>query len=292
MQRRSPEKAGPDSRSRGWLADARVLRGMSPTTLATGQPVKLILVLCLTAIAACSSHAEATRDDVESSMAEFSCGVLAQGGAFREPALPLARVEVLPDGGARLYLPQVGVEPSFQRFTREDARRVLQQFHENLAELRRHKRWVASAGTLVVSVQEEPDSVEEILLKEYTERYGEPSLPLPDSLLKSPLVMALRLSPKYMPEGIREGAEELFRDPSFLAAVAVSLAVYIASWAAPEPLFTKTFAIGATVVLVSAFSLAELAHAGGVALKLYQATRNIHTLEEVEEAARDRKSVV
>ncbi len=258
---------------------------MSPTTLATGQLFKLALVLCLAVTAACSSHAEAVRDDFEHSMAELSCGVPAEGVPL-EPSLPLARVEILHEGGVRLHLPQVGAEPSFQRFTREDARRVLRQFHENLAELKRRKRWVASADTLFASAQE-PDSVEETLLMEYTERYGEPSLPLPDSLLKSPLVMALRLSPKYMPEGIREGAEELFRDPAFLAGVAVSLVVYVTAWAAPEPLFTKTFAVGATVVLVSAFSLAELAHAGGAALKLYQATRNIRTLEEVEAAARD-----
>jgi hypothetical protein len=257
---------------------------MSPSTLATGRFVKLVLVLHLAVTTACSSYAEATRDDVEPSVAELSCDVPAEK-AFLDPALPLARLEILPEGGVRLHLPQVGVEPSFQHFTREDARRVLRQFHENLAELKQRKRWVASANTVLTSVQE-PDPVQELLLKEYTERYGEPSLPLPDSLLKSPLVMALRLSPKYMPEGIREGAEELFRDPAFLAGVAVSLVVYITSWAAPEPLFTKTFAVGATVVLVSAFSLAELAHAGGVALKLYQTTRSIHMLEEVEAAAR------
>ncbi|WNG14869.1 hypothetical protein [Cystobacter fuscus] len=215
---------------------------MSPSPLATGQLVKRVLVLYRTVTTACSSHTEAMRDDVAPSMAERSCGVPLEGASL-EPALPLARVELPPEGGVRLYLPQVRVEPSFQHFTREDARRVLQQFHENLAELKRRKRWVASTGTLLALVQE-PDSVEEILLKEYTERYGEPSLPLPDSLRKSPLVMALRLSPKYMPEGIREGAEELFRDPAFLAGVAVSLVVYVTSWAAPEPLFTKTFAVG------------------------------------------------
>ena len=54
---------------------------------------------------------------------------------------------------------------------------------------------------LLASVQG-AGSVEGILAKQYTERYGEPSLPLPESLLESPLVMALRLSPQYMPEGI------------------------------------------------------------------------------------------
>ncbi|WP_309895910.1 hypothetical protein [Archangium sp.] len=257
---------------------------MSSSALATSRFIKLLLVLHLAVTTACSSSGEAMRDDVEPSVTEFSCGVPAEGTSL-EPTLPRARVEVLPEGGVRLYLPQVGVEPSLQHFTRKDARRVLQQFHENLAELKRRKQWVASADPLLVSMRE-PASDEEVLLREYTERYGEPSFPLPNSLLKSPLVMALRLSPQYMPEGIREGAEELFRDPAFLAGVAVSLVVYVTSWAAPEPLFTKTFAAGVTVLLVSAFSLAELAHAGGAALKLYQATRDVHSLEEVEAAAR------
>ncbi|WNG61390.1 hypothetical protein F0U59_46785 [Archangium gephyra] len=256
---------------------------MSPAPLATGHIFKRVLVLGLALTIACSASTEAMRDDVVPSMEEFSCGVPTEGSS-REAALPLARVEVLPEGGVRLHLPQVGADPSFQHFTREDARRVLQQFHENLAELKQRKRWVASAGPQFASVQE-PDSLE-ILSKEYAERFGEPSLPLPESLRDSPLLMALRRSPQYMPEGMREGAEELFRDPAFLAGVAVSLVVYVTSWAAPEPLFTKTFAVGVTMVLVSAFSLAELAHAGGAALKLYQATRNIHTLEEIEEAAK------
>lgn len=247
------------------------------------RPIKQILVLYLAVTTACASPTEAMRDDVDPSVEEFSCDVRPEGPS-RESTLPLVRMEVLPEGGVRLYLPPMGAEPSFQRFTREDARRILQRFHEDLAELKQREQWVASAAPVFASVRQ-PDS-EKVLLKEYTKRYGEPSLPLPESLRDSPLLMALRLSPQYMPEGMREGAEELFRDPAFLAGVAVSLVVYVTSWAAPEPLFTKTFAVGVTVVLVSAFSLAELAHAGGAALKLYQATRDIHTLAEVEEAAK------
>jgi hypothetical protein len=109
---------------------------------------------------------------------------------------------------------------------------------------------------------------------------------MPGSLLKSPMAMALRLSPKYMPEGIREGWEELVRDPAFLAGLVVSLAVYVVAWAVPEPLFSKSFAVAVTMVLVSAFTITELVHAGGAALSLYQATRTVQTLEDIEEAAR------
>jgi hypothetical protein len=195
-------------------------------------------------------------------------------------------VETPSEGRVRLRFPRTDAAASLQRFTREDARRVLLRFHEDLDALRQSQRLVASAGGMPLVVAAGAGTVEETLRREYTARYGEPLVPLPESLMQSPLVMALRLSPRYMPEGMREGAEELFSDPAFLAGMAVSLIVYVAAWAAPEPLFTKAFAVSVTVVLVSAFTLTELAHAGGAAMRLYDATRNIRTLAEVEEAAR------
>jgi hypothetical protein len=195
-------------------------------------------------------------------------------------------VEALPEGRVRLRFPSVGADASLQHFTREDARRVLKQFHEELDALMQRQRLVASAGGMPGVVAVGAGTVEETLRREYIARYGEPLVPLPESLMQSPLIMALRLSPRYMPEGMREGAEELFRDPAFLAGMAVSLIVYVAAWAAPEPLFTKAFAVSVTVVLASAFTLTELAHAGGAAMRLYEATRNVRTLAEVEEAAR------
>ncbi|QRN96165.1 hypothetical protein JRI60_45285 [Archangium violaceum] len=98
--------------------------------------------------------------------------------------------------------------------------------------------------------------------------------------------MALRLSPRYMPAGIREAAEELFKDPAFLAGIATALVVYIVAWAAPEPIFTKSFAISVTAVLTFAFTLAELTHLGLVALRLYQDTEGSRTLGEIEAAAK------
>lgn len=196
------------------------------------------------------------------------------------------RVEVLTRARVRLHFPPVGTDTSVQGFTREDARRVLQLFHEELAALEESKRRVAAVGFVPV-LAHEASSVEGLLLRQYTERYGEPTVPLPDALLQSPLAMALRLSPKSMPEGIREGWEELVRDPAFLAGLMVSLAAYVVAWAAPEPVFPKAFAASVTVVLVSAFTLTELVHAGGVTLKLYLATRHARTLGELEEAARD-----
>ncbi len=243
------------------------------------------LVLYLALAPACYTGMEEVRDQSEPTVEELDCGERAGEGGPRS-SQALVRMEVLSEGRVRLLLPFVGAEPLPQRFTREDARRVLEQFHADLEALEQRRGWIASASMLA-GASRSGEPVEVLLREEYTRRYGEPVVPLPDSLLDSPLVMALRQSPKYMPEGMREGAEELFSDPAFLAGVAVALVVYAVSWAAPEPVFTKAFAVGATVVLVSAFTLTELVHAGGAALKLYEATRSIRTLEEVEAAARD-----
>lgn len=246
-----------------------------------GQALGLVLYLVL--LPACMTFSEAVPEEVGSSSEDFACGVSGEEDAIHPAAMPL-RIEVIAEGQLRLHFPMMGQEAASQRFTREDAQRVLMQFHEDLDALRLRQRLVASNSSVVLEA--EAETVEELLLKEYTARYGEPVVPLPVSLMKSPLVMALRLSPRYMPEGMREGAEELFSDPAFLAGMAVSLVAYVAAWAAPEPLFTKAFAVGVTVVLVSAFTLTELAHAGGAAMRLYEATQNSRTLEEVEAAAR------
>jgi hypothetical protein len=127
--------------------------------------------------------------------------------------------------------------------------------------------------------------LERTLRAQYIDRYGAPMVPLPDCMEDSPLVMALRLSPRYMPEGMREGFEQLVTDPAFLAALATSLVVYVIAWAAPEPIFTKAFAASVTLVLALTFTVAELTHFGMVALGLYRDTEGARTLEEIEAAA-------
>lgn len=84
---------------------------------------------------------------------------------------------------------------------------------------------------------------------------------------------------------MREAAHALFKDPAFLAGVATALVVYLIAWASPEPIFTKSFAMAATVLLASVFTIAEIAHAGAVAWNLYQDTQGNRSLEEIEAAA-------
>lgn len=225
-------------------------------------------------------------------------------GDFPGPEPELARVGVseLPDGRLRLIFPPVPLAPALRRFSVEDAQRVLEEFHEALAQLdpRLFQKaahevcsgrpvpvlWGRPSGQLLaVAGSRGPSPLERALREQYIERYGLPWVPLPGCLEDSSLVMALRLSPRYMPEGVREGVEQLVQDPAFLAALATSLVIYAVAWAAPEPIFTKAFAASVTIVLALTFSVAELAHFGMVALRLYRDTQGARTLEEIEAAA-------
>lgn len=218
-------------------------------------------------------------------------------------ALHIVSVKPLSGARLRLTLPPLPAEPAFQRFSTADARRVLAQFHEDLARLKPGQRRRASvevctstqalmtrslipgSPSSVSTVPLQPTPLEHALREQYTERYGEPLFPLPPCLEGSPLLMALRLSPRHMPQGVREGWEELVKDPAFLTGMATALVIYGLAWVAPEPIFTKAFAASVTVVLVTLFSVAELTHFGMVALRLCQDTQKARSLEEIEAAA-------
>lgn len=220
-----------------------------------------------------------------------------------EPELARVRVSALPDGRLRLAFSAAPLDPALRRFSKEDARRVLGEFHEALAQmdprlLQTAAREVCSgqAGKILGKVPpgrllaaasgaQSPSALESALKQQYIERYGPPMVPLPSCLEDSALVMALRLSPRYMPAGVREGVEQLVNDPAFLAALAASLVIHVIAWAAPEPIFTKAFATSVTVVLALTFTVAELTHFGMVALRLYRDTEGARTLEEIEAAA-------
>jgi hypothetical protein len=213
------------------------------------------------------------------------------------------RVTMLPDGRSLLSFPHLPPELAFQRFSVEDARGVLAQFHEDLARMEPGFLRIAGVGfcsdlqglafqggtpgSRLASYlgSSQPSPLERTLREQFTERYGEPHFSLPPCLEGSPLLMALRLSPQHMPQGVREGVEELVKDPAFLAGMTTALVLYGLAWVAPEPLFSKAFAASATLVLLTVFSVAELTHFGMVAFHLYQDTQNARSLEDVEAAA-------
>src|SRR5690606_31659764 len=52
-----------------------------------------------------------------------------------EPELARVRVSALPDGRLRLAFSAAPLDPALRRFSKEDARRVLEEFHGALAQI-------------------------------------------------------------------------------------------------------------------------------------------------------------
>jgi len=65
------------------------------------------------------------------------------------------------------------------------------------------------------------------------------------------LSMALRIAPRYMPEGGRAVLRAVVDDPVFHAATVLAISAYLALWLAPEPVFSKAAAVFTTVGLVA-----------------------------------------
>ncbi len=123
------------------------------------------------------------------------------------------------------------------------------------------------------------------LREDFLSRYGSALLPVPDSLETSRLLLALKLSTRYMDDGIREAAQELFSSPAFIVSVSLSITVYFAAWLAPEPLFSKAFAAALTVRLSLLVGLVELGHLARECIRLYQEAEAATTPQELEAAA-------
>jgi hypothetical protein len=123
------------------------------------------------------------------------------------------------------------------------------------------------------------------LREDFLSRFGPALLPVPESLETSRLFLALKLSTRYMDEGIREAAQELFSAPAFLVSVSLSVLVYFAAWLAPEPLFSKAFAAALTVRLSLLVGLVELSRLAMACLRLYQEAEAATTPQQLEAAS-------
>jgi hypothetical protein len=123
------------------------------------------------------------------------------------------------------------------------------------------------------------------LREDFISLYGPSLLPLPESLETSRLYLALKLSTRYMDDGIREAAQELFSAPAFLASVSLSVLVYFAAWLAPEPFFSKAFAAALTVRLSLLVGLVELSRLAMACLRLHQESEAAITPQELDAAA-------
>ncbi|HEX8435232.1 AHH domain-containing protein [Archangium sp.] len=211
-------------------------------------------------------------------------------GASEPPPSRTVQVREVP-GGLRLLFEPMGRAPGLEKLTVEQARGVLVSFREDFGPVRgapssREARVMALAALACGAVTcGSGEEWEKRLRAAYVAKYGVPEVALPSSLASDRLAAALRLSPRYMKEGVREAAVELFGDPLFLAGVSTSVVAYFLAWAVPEPLFSKTVAVVVTVGLVAAFGVVELHQLGVVCLRLYQEAEAAKTPEELEKAA-------
>ncbi|HYO70959.1 MAG TPA: hypothetical protein VEU33_33265 [Archangium sp.] len=119
----------------------------------------------------------------------------------------------------------------------------------------------------------------------YAQLYGPPSMPLLSSLESSRWFHALKLSPRYMDEGVRAAAMELLGSPTVAYSMALSMMLYMAAWAAPEPVFSKALAAAVTLGLLMTYSAAELYTVGQACLNLYREAEAARTQEQLEAAA-------
>ncbi len=220
-------------------------------------------VLCLVLSASCGTHRGATFDEVHPRL---------------EPK-PVA-VSELPGGGLRLVFEPVAPELVLEQVRVEEARAVLAAFHASFA--REEGRRLRLMRT---STEPEPPEWERRLREEFVSRYGPPQVPLPGSLEMSPVFLALKLSPRYMGEGVGEAARELFSSPIFLSSVALSVLVYFAAWVAPEPVFTKGFVTALTLKLALAVGVLEFNQFARACASLYLEADAARTVKELEAVA-------
>jgi hypothetical protein len=186
----------------------------------------------------------------------------------------------LPGGALKLTFEPVVLEPALERVRVEESRAVLAAFHESFPREEGRRFRLVRAST-----EPGPEEWEHRLREEFVSRFGAPEVALPWGLETSPLVMALKLSPRYMGEGVREAARELFSSRVFLSSVALSVLVYFAAWVAPEPIFTKAFVTALTLRLALAVGAWELSQFARACVRLYQEAEAARTVEELEAVA-------
>jgi hypothetical protein len=192
----------------------------------------------------------------------------------------VVRATRLPGEQLQFDFEPVPLDPALETVTVEEVRSVLADFLqcvEDTSQLQVLPVLASSTRGLA--------PWEARLRAEFLARYGPGLLPLPGSLERSPLFMALRLSPRYMGPGLRDAARELFRSPLFVASVTLSILVYFSAWVLPEPLFSKAFAATLTARLAFAVGMLELRNIALAVLQFYREAQAARTMKEIEAVA-------
>ncbi|MBN1206946.1 MAG: hypothetical protein JXB05_18830, partial [Myxococcaceae bacterium] len=215
---------------------------------------------------------------------QAACATAHTGSA--EGVAPRAvRMRPLPEGRVRLSFEPVEANPVLEVMSRQEAQAALAALHEAFLAERPEIRVLAPSG-LELWRDEGDGEWEQHLREEFLSRFGGTLLPLADSWEQSRLFRALKLSPRYMGEGVREAARELFGSPLFVASVCLSVVVYFAAWLAPEPFFSKAFAVTLTAVLALTVGVLEVVNVALACLRLYRESEAARTEGELEAASR------
>ncbi|HEX5748600.1 MAG TPA: hypothetical protein VFZ09_20335 [Archangium sp.] len=213
----------------------------------------------------------------------------------RQQATPLAggplSAELLPvlihtplEGPLRLSFPALAPHSSLEALTVTEIRPLLGAFDSIRPRATPRLRLMEFPGA-TNPTQGAATAWEQRLREEFFSLYGPALLPVPESLESSRLSLALKLSTRYMGDGIREAAQELFNAPAFLTSVSLSILVYFAAWLAPEPFFSKAFVATLTVRLALLVGLVELGRLALACLRLHQEAEAATTHQELEAAA-------
>ncbi|WP_224372823.1 hypothetical protein [Hyalangium versicolor] len=225
--------------------------------------VRLALVLSLGFVAACAT----TRDSAASGSQARAVSVSPlSAGRVRlsfEPVVPDTRMEVL---------------------SVEEAQAALTVFHSAVLADRPEIR-ILPPTKLRLLGEESGGAWQQYLREQFLSRFGRALLPLPEDQEHSRLYQALKLSPRYMGQGVHEAARELFSSPVFLTSVVLSVAVYFGAWLVPEPLFSKAFAVTLTAALAITVGMMEVVNLALACLRLYRESEAARTPQELEAAS-------
>ncbi|AKJ02793.1 hypothetical protein [Archangium gephyra] len=194
------------------------------------------------------------------------------------------RIRTRPEGQLRLTFPPPALHPDLARLGVEEVRPLLAAFDALRPRSPLPLRLLEMPGG-TQSNRNLAASWESRLREDFFSLYGPPLLPVPESLETSRLLLALQLSTRYMDDGIREAARELFSAPAFLVSVSLAITVYFAAWLAPEPFFSKGFAAALTVRLALLVGLVELGRLAHACIRLYQEAEAATSPQELEAAS-------
>ncbi|WP_257463173.1 AHH domain-containing protein [Archangium lipolyticum] len=179
--------------------------------------------------------------------------------------------------GLKLTFKKLEPNPALELFSLEEARAVVEELGLPSA------RGVAMAG--MAAEPPPPADLERRVRDAYEALYGPAQAALPDSLGRARWMRALALSPRYMGEGVREAAEEMFSSRAVLLSVGMSMMLYMVAWAAPEPVFSKAFATAVTIGLLMTYTAVELYNVGQACLRLYREAEAARTQAQLEAVA-------